>query len=114
MPADVFDQVIDRTLAELPARFAALLENVEVIVEEADPDEPDIYGLYEGIPLTERYEGATDLQPPDRVWVFRRPLTEDFGHDQELLAKEIRVTLLHELAHFFGIDEQRLDELGWA
>ena len=112
--ADLFDTTIQRTLDELPAQFRDRLENVEVIVESADPDEPDLYGLYDGVPLPERMTGSTDFHGPDRVYVFRRPLTEDFGHDPRELAKEIRVTLLHELAHHFGIGDDRLAELGWA
>jgi len=114
MTTNVFEQVIERTLDELPQRFRELLVNVEILVDEVNPEEPDIYGLYEGIPLTERMTGSMDLQLPDRVWIYRGPLSEDFGHDAELLATEIRVTVLHELAHYFGIDDDRLDELGWA
>ncbi|MCW2962274.1 MAG: metallopeptidase family protein [Thermoleophilia bacterium] len=114
MSADVFERTVSRTLDELPAQFRDLLENVEILIEGEHWDEPDLYGLYEGIPLTERSSGSTDFQQPDRVYVFRRPLTEDFGHDAATLTHEIRVTLLHELAHFFGIGEDRLSELGWA
>jgi predicted Zn-dependent protease with MMP-like domain len=111
---DLFDSTIQRTLDELPEQFRSLLENVEIIVESADPDEPDLYGLYDGVPLPERMTGSDDLRGPDRVYVFRRPLVEDFGHDPRELAREIRVTLLHELAHHFGIGDERLAELGWA
>ncbi|MCW2956000.1 MAG: metallopeptidase family protein [Thermoleophilia bacterium] len=114
MPADVFDSTVARTLEELPVQFRDLLENVEILIESEHWDEPDLYGLYEGIPLTERMGGSTDFQQPDRVYVFRRPLTEDFGSDSAELAHEIRVTLLHELGHYFGIGEDRLSELGWA
>lgn len=114
MSSDVFERTVSRTLDELPAQFRDLLENVEILIEGEHWDEPDLYGLYEGIPLTERSVGSTDFQQPDRVYVFRRPLTEDFGHDAATLTHEIRVTLLHELAHYFGIGEERLSELGWA
>ena len=111
---DLFDTTIQRTLDELPAQFRDRLENVEVIVDRENPDEPDLYGLYVGVPLPERMTGSTDMQGPDRVYVYRRPLFEDFGHDAKVLTHEIRVTLLHELAHFFGIDDDRLTELGWG
>lgn len=114
MVPDIFDETIERALDALPAAFQPHLENVQIIVDHEWPDEPDIYGLYEGVPLTERMVGSTDMQGPDRVYVFRRPLLEDFGDDEQMLAHEIRVTLLHELAHHFGIGEDRLDELGWA
>jgi predicted Zn-dependent protease with MMP-like domain len=111
---DIFDRTIQRTLDELPAQFRDRLENVEVIVDRQNEDEPDLYGLYVGVPLPERMTGSTDMQGPDRVYVYRRPLVEDFGADPRELAHEIRVTLLHELAHYFGIDDDRLTELGWA
>lgn len=114
MAQDLFDRTIARTLAELPPQFRAHLDNVEIIVEAQLDEDPDVYGLYDGIPLTERMLGDDDLRGPDRVYVFRRPLTEDFGGDPAELAREIRVTLLHELAHHFGIGEHRLDELGFA
>jgi predicted Zn-dependent protease with MMP-like domain len=114
VPEDLFDRVIARTLAELPSEFRDLLENVEILIEPEHAEEPDIYVLYEGIPLTERREGTMDMRQPDRVYVFELPLTDDFGHDPALLAAEIRVTLLHELAHHFGIGDDRLGELGWA
>ena len=111
---DLFRNTIERTLAELPEQFRSHLDNVEVIVESECADDPEIYGLYEGIPLPERTAEGMDLRGPDRVYVFRRPLVEDFGDDPRELVREIRVTLLHELAHHFGIDDRRLAELGWA
>lgn len=113
MSRDVFDRTIARTLDELPAAFRDRLENVQVIVQGECEHDPDLYGLYEGVPLTERTAGSEDLRGPDLVYVFRRPLTEDFGGDPRELAREIRVTLLHELAHYFGISDERLTELGW-
>lgn len=114
MSRDIFDRTIQRTLDELPAQFSDLLDNVQVIVDSQNDEEPDLYGLYEGVPLPERMSGSTDFGGPDRVFVYRRPLYEDFGHDPVVLAHEIRVTLLHELAHYFGIGDDRLTELGWG
>ena len=114
MPSDLFDTTIARALEELPLELRNRLDNVEVIVQGEWPEDPELYGLYDGVPLTERVVGSTDMRGPDRVYVFRRPLVEDFGDDPRRLAHEIRVTLLHELGHYFGIDEDRLDELGWA
>lgn len=114
MARDLFDRTIERTLAELPAQFRDRLENVEIIVQSVWEEEPELYGLYDGVPLPERMAGSDDMRGPDRVYVFRRPLVEDFGDDPRKLAHEIRVTLLHELAHYFGIDDARLTELGWA
>ena len=98
-----FDTHVRRALESLPSQLAAKLENVAVVVEESNPDEPDLYGLFE--------------QPeylPARIAIYRRPLEEDFGGDDAALEHEIRITVLHELAHYFGIDEARLDELGYG
>jgi predicted Zn-dependent protease with MMP-like domain len=107
-----FDTAVRRALESLPADLREAMENVAVVVEEENPEDPDLYGLYSGIALTERtssYAGAL----PDKISIYRRPLEEDFGHDPDLLEDEIRVTVLHEIAHHFGIGEERLGELGW-
>ena len=98
-----FEEHVRRALDALPADLARGLENVAVVVEEENPAEPSILGLFEEAPYM-----------PAKVTIYRRPLVEDFGDDPERLEHEIRVTVLHELAHYFGIDEERLRELGYA
>jgi predicted Zn-dependent protease with MMP-like domain len=98
-----FEEHVRAALDSLPAELARGLENVAVVVEEQNPDEPDLYGLFDEPPYL-----------PARIAVYRRPLIEDYGHDPAALEREIRITVLHELAHYFGIDEDRLDELGYA
>lgn len=98
-------------MASLPPDLLAAIQNVEISVEDEHPDEPDLYGLYEGVPLTERGDWAGAL--PDRIRIFRLPLVESFPDPRELDA-EIRITVLHEVAHHFGLDEDRLDELGFS
>ena len=83
------------------------------MIEDEHDDDPDVYGLYWGVPLTERTSGYAGALP-DKISLYRGPLMRDFGHDLDLLEDEIRVTVLHELAHHFGIDDARLDELGYA
>jgi predicted Zn-dependent protease with MMP-like domain len=100
---DGFDQHVRRALDALPPELAGGLENVAVVVEDENPAEPGLFGLFEEAPYM-----------PVKVTIYRRPLEEDFGHDPETLEHEIRVTVLHELAHYFGIDEERLDELGYG
>ena len=107
-----FEEIVRRALASLPPELARAVRNVEITVEEFDPEDPDVFGLYEGVPLTERGDWAGAL--PDRIRIFRRPLVEEFGDDPAILQEEIRITVVHELAHYFGIDEDRLDELGYA
>ena len=103
---------MERALDSLPAELRQAMSNVEIVVEDENADDPDLYGLYLGIPLTERGEYAGAL--PDKIAIYRLPLEEEFGHDPRLLEEEIRITVLHEVAHHFGIDEARLDELGWS
>ena len=106
-----FEDRVERAIESLPPELRAAVRNVEISVEDAHPDDPDLFGLYEGVPLPERGDWAGGL--PDRIRIFRRPLVESFPNPGEL-EEEIRVTVLHELAHYFGIDEDRLDELGYS
>jgi predicted Zn-dependent protease with MMP-like domain len=106
-----FEDEVQAALDSLPPKLAAALENVAIVIEDENPEDPDIFGLYEGIPLTER--GSGDFgQLPDRIAIYRRPLEEDFDDPAEL-REEIRITVLHELAHYFGFDEDRIAELGY-
>ena len=106
----MFDDVVRRALDGLPPDIARALENVAVLVRDEHPDDPDLFGLYEGVPLPERRSDAS--APPDTITIYRLPLEESFD-DPDELAHEIRVTVLHELAHYFGIEEDRLTELGY-
>ena len=97
-----FEEHVRAALDALPPHLARALENVAVVVEEQDPDDPDLFGLWQSHPYL-----------PDKITIFRRPLVESFP-DTDELEEEIRITVLHELAHYFGIDEDRLDELGYS
>jgi len=92
---------VRRALDSLPPPLARGLENVAVVVEEADPDDPGLFGLWESHEFL-----------PDKITIFRKPLVDAFPDPGEL-EEEIRVTVLHELAHYFGMDEDRLEELGY-
>ena len=106
-----FEQHVERAVASLPPELREAVQNVEISVEDELPDDPDCFGLYEGVPLPERGDWAGAM--PDRIRIFRLPLVESFP-DPEELEREIRITVLHELAHYFGIDEDRLDDLGYS
>ena len=106
-----FDDHVNAALDSLPPHLAAALQNVAVVVEDEHPDDPDLFGLYEGTPLPERGDMAGAL--PDTITIFRLPLEEEFGDDPAELEREIRITVLHELGHYFGLDEDRLAELGY-
>jgi predicted Zn-dependent protease with MMP-like domain len=107
-----FEDHVRRALDSLPPELAKAVANIEISIEEEDREDPDVFGLYEGTPLPERGDWAGEI--PDRIRIFRRPLVDEFGDDPAVLEDEIRITVLHELAHYFGIDEDRLDELGYA
>jgi predicted Zn-dependent protease with MMP-like domain len=111
MRREAFEQLVRAALDSLPPELAAGLTNVAVVVEEEHPDDPDLFGLYQGVPLTER--GSEAPLEPDTIAIYRRPLEAEFPDDAEL-REEIRITVLHELGHYFGIDEDRLEELGYA
>jgi predicted Zn-dependent protease with MMP-like domain len=105
-----FDDVVRSALDELPPALAGGLRNVAVVVEDENAEDPDLYGLFEGVPLTDGGPGPGDL--PNRIAIYRRPLEADF-RDEAQLRDEIRITVLHELGHYFGLDEARLEELGY-
>jgi predicted Zn-dependent protease with MMP-like domain len=107
-----FEDHVRAALESLPADLRDAMSNVEIVVEDENREDPDLFGLYLGIPLPERHDYAGVL--PDKIAIYRLPLEEEFGHDPQLLVEEIRITVVHELAHHFGIDEDRLAELGWS
>jgi predicted Zn-dependent protease with MMP-like domain len=114
-----FERLVARALAGIPDPFREALSEVAIVIEDVptpqerrDNDlaaDEMLYGLYEGVPRTEYGADWTSL--PNRISLFRLPLEEDFP-DPDELADEVRVTVIHELAHHLGIDEDRLDELG--
>jgi predicted Zn-dependent protease with MMP-like domain len=114
MDPERFDTLVNEALDESPDELAILVRNVVVLVEDEPPEgEPDdLLGLYDGVALTER---STSWLPelPDRIFLFRRPLL-DMCEDEDDLVEEIRITVVHEVAHHFGIDDDRLHELGYA
>jgi predicted Zn-dependent protease with MMP-like domain len=118
MPIDMeperFDALVDQALDGIPDELARLVRNVVVLVEDEPPeDEPDdLLGLYDGVALTER-DGTMPVQLPDRIFVFRGPLL-DYCDTAEQLVEEVRITVVHEIAHHFGIDDQRLHDLGYG
>jgi predicted Zn-dependent protease with MMP-like domain len=108
-----FEDHVRAALDGLPPELRGAMENVEIVVEDENPEDPDLFGLYLGIPLTERDSGYAGALP-DKIAIYRIPLEEEFGHDPALLEEEIGITVVHEIAHHFGIDDDRLTELGWA
>lgn len=114
MDDERFDALVDRALDGIPEELASLVQNLVVLVEDEPPEgEPDdLLGLYDGIALTER-DSAMGGHLPDRIFVFRGPLL-DLVESEDELVEEVRITVVHEVAHHFGIDDDRLHELGYA
>ena len=114
MTREQFELAVADALDDVPAELLALMVNVVVLVEdEPPPGEPaDLLGLYDGTPLTERDDGwAGSL--PDRITIFRGPTMRACEDVDEVVA-EVAVTVVHEIAHHFGIDDERLHDLGWS
>lgn len=112
MSSQRFDELVSDALDEIPRAIAKAIDNVVVLVEGRHPDEPDLLGLYEGIALTERdstYFGSL----PDTITIYRDALL-DICETEADVVDEVTVTVIHEIAHHFGIDDERLHELGWA
>jgi predicted Zn-dependent protease with MMP-like domain len=105
-----FEGEVRAALDSVPPDIARGLENVAVVVEDEHPGEPGLFGSFHGVPRTER--SSFGPSPPATITIYRLPLEEAFP-DSEELRRQIRITVLHELAHYFGIDETRIGELGY-
>ena len=107
-----FDELVSNALDLIPPRLAAVMDNVVVLVADRHPEEADLLGLYEGVALTERdshYAGSL----PDTITIYRDALL-DICDREDQVVDEVGITVVHEIAHHFGIDDDRLHELGWA
>jgi predicted Zn-dependent protease with MMP-like domain len=107
-----FEELVGEALDELPVEFLRAMDNVVVLVEPRHPEDPELLGLYEGVALTDRssdYGGVL----PDRITLYRDALVEMCA-DEDELRDEVAVTVVHEIAHHFGIDDATLHRLGWA
>ncbi len=108
-----FDELVDAAFDAIPEELTRRLDNVVLFIEdEAPADEPDLLGLYDGVPLTER-DTQYGAVLPDRIFVYRRPTLAICDSEADVV-HEIGITVAHEIAHHFGIDDDRLHELGYA
>lgn len=112
VPLDRFEQLVADALDVLPEPLAAGLDNVVVRVRDGRTT-GGLLGLYEGVPRTERVDYGAGATMPDRVTIYRLPICAICDTEAEV-AEQVRITVIHELAHHYGIDDDRLDELGWA
>ena len=112
MSAEEFEGLVQEALDGVPAELMQLVENCVVLVEDEPPPEmAGLLGLYDGVPLTERGEFYAGVLP-DRILIFRLPILE-VCEDHEDVVEEVHITVVHEIAHHFGIDDDRLHELGY-
>jgi predicted Zn-dependent protease with MMP-like domain len=107
-----FEELVGDALAGLPAQFADAMENVAVIVED-HAEGRNLYGLYQGVPLTKRGPLSYAGVMPDRITLYQDTISAHCDTEEQLVA-QVRKTVIHEVAHHFGISDPRLDELGWA
>jgi len=107
-----FEELVADALDEIPEELGRLMDNVWVTVEDV-PEVAGLLGLYDGVPLTERDVGYAGMVMPDRITLYRFPICAMCRTDEQVI-EVVRDTVIHEVAHHFGIDDGRLDELGWA
>jgi predicted Zn-dependent protease with MMP-like domain len=107
-----FDELVSEALDLLPRELTAAMDNVVVLVADRHPEDAELLGLYEGVSLTERdsdYAGSL----PDAITIYREALLDSCESAEEVV-EEVAITVIHEIAHHFGIDDDRLEELGWS
>lgn len=112
MSPERFEELVGDALDLIPPGLAQAIDNVVILVADRDPEDPELLGIYEGIALTDRdttYAGAL----PDTITIFRESLLEMCDTEDEVV-EEVAITVVHEIAHHFGIDDERLHELGWG
>jgi len=109
IPHDRFGLIVQDAIDLIPDELGAVLDNVAIVIEDSAPDEPDLLGVFDGVPITKR----NGLESPSVITIFRHPLCASATDERELI-DEVAITVIHELAHAAGIDDDRLDELGWG
>lgn len=107
-----FEQLAGEALATLPSELASQIENLAIVVEDEAPGR-DLFGLYEGVPLTKRGPISYSAVMPDRITLYQRAICRHCSNEDEV-KEQVRKTVIHEVAHHFGISDPRLEELGWA
>jgi predicted Zn-dependent protease with MMP-like domain len=112
VPPDRFEELVGEALDDIPDDLAARMDNVAVVVQ-AQGGDPHLLGLYEGIPLTERADYGVGAVLPDRITIFREAILRLCRTESDVV-RQVRITVVHEIGHHFGLDDERLHELGWA
>lgn len=112
MSPERFEELVSDALDLIPPELAQAMDNVVILIEARDPEDPELLGVYQGIALTER-DSSYSGELPDAITIFRESVLEICDTDEEVV-REVAVTVIHEIAHHFGIDDDRLHELGWG
>jgi predicted Zn-dependent protease with MMP-like domain len=112
IPVERFEELVAEALDGIPPDLGRLMDNVAVFVEEGSPGSR-LLGLYQGIPLTKRDRGYEGMVLPDRITIFRQPILVRCATEADVV-RQVRITVIHEIGHHFGIGDARLRELGWA
>ncbi|MDQ3485731.1 MAG: metallopeptidase family protein [Actinomycetota bacterium] len=112
MSRAVFEELVVDAIDDLPPEIARLMDNVAIFVEDDPPPGEDLLGLYEGVPMTERDTGYA-MALPDRISIYRLPILR-VSQDADEAREQVEITVVHEVAHHFGIDDDRLHELGYS
>jgi predicted Zn-dependent protease with MMP-like domain len=114
MTREEFEEAVSDALDDVPPELTDLMDNVVILVEdEPSPEQGDLFGIYEGTPLTERDGWWAAGSLPDRITIFRGPTLRACDTEDDVI-DEIAITVVHEIAHHFGIDDEKLHELGWG
>ena len=112
VPPQRFEELVADAIDGIPDELARYMDNVAVFIEEGSRD-PDLLGRYDGIPLTKRDSSYGGMVMPDRITIFRRAICA-ICEDEDEVVEQVQITVVHEIAHHFGIDDARLHELGWG
>nr|WP_194816705.1 metallopeptidase family protein [Nocardia sp. XZ_19_385] len=113
MSDDRFEQLVGDALDQIPPELARAIDNVVILIEPRNPEDPQLLGLYHGIALTDRVDSQYGGVLPDTVTIYQDAIL-DICADENQVVDEVAITVIHEIAHYFGIDEDRLHELGWG
>ncbi|MEV0249868.1 metallopeptidase family protein [Nocardia sp. NPDC050712] len=113
MSADRFEELVGDALDQIPPELARAIDNVVVLIEARNPEDPHLLGLYQGIALTDRVDSQYGGMLPDTITIYRAAILDICADDAQVV-DEVVITVIHEIAHYFGIDEDRLHELGWG
>lgn len=108
-----FEELVGDALDTVPPELTRAIDNVVILIEPHNPDDPHLLGLYHGIALTDRTDSQYGGALPDTITIYRDAILQMCSDEQEVV-DEVAITVIHEIAHYFGIDEQRLHQLGWG